>query len=262
MEEDELALVKAIESGDTDLVHLVIMHLKRKLSPAEFFRMVGPKPLARSLLESYCKQQEPQLLRDFYYQDDRNLDSANGVVLEGYRSENATERMNKFKIAAKMYSDDKDRSFEAKATDDAIKLLQMQESLTRELGQDYLGLSVSETIAKLLELGHASKASKVKSDMKVPDKRFWWLKTRSLVHSQDWEGLEKFAKSNSKLGYAGIVDMLVRVKTTSATAQAQKYVEFMRKAGGAQEREAQQFADVLPKLTPLRASGSSRSLAG
>ncbi|CAG8835842.1 4656_t:CDS:2, partial [Racocetra persica] len=34
MQEDELALIKAIESGDTDLV---MLHLKRKLPLAEFF---------------------------------------------------------------------------------------------------------------------------------------------------------------------------------------------------------------------------------
>src|SRR5690606_34628056 len=37
MEEDEIALDKAIESGDTDLVQFVLMHLKKKLPLAQFF---------------------------------------------------------------------------------------------------------------------------------------------------------------------------------------------------------------------------------
>jgi hypothetical protein len=110
MQEDETALIKAIESGDTDLgnisvcvnidrilrrvtkikfslllsVYLVIFHLKRKLPLGEFFRMINNKPMACNLLEAYCKEQDTELLKDFYYQDDRRIDSANVVLAEGF----------------------------------------------------------------------------------------------------------------------------------------------------------------------------------
>lgn len=103
MQEDETALIKAIESGDTDLgiimtpyvepylltpflsiVYLVIFHLKRKLPLGEFFRVVNNKPMACNLLEVYCKEQDTELLKDFYYQDDRRIDSANIVLSEGF----------------------------------------------------------------------------------------------------------------------------------------------------------------------------------
>lgn len=101
MQEDELALLKAIESGDTDLgklihstwkrqlltfskVYLVIFQLKRKLPLGEFFRVINNKPLACSLLEVYCKEQDKELLKDFYYQDDRRIDSANTILSEGF----------------------------------------------------------------------------------------------------------------------------------------------------------------------------------
>ncbi|KAI8911364.1 Vps16, N-terminal region-domain-containing protein [Powellomyces hirtus] len=249
MEEDELALNKAIESGDTDLVHLVILHMKRKLSPAEFFRIISSKPLASSLLESYCKEQDPQLLRDFYYQDDRNVDTANVLIIEGHDCEVLADRINKFKIANKLYQDDKEHAFEISATEDAIKLLTHQETLTRELSQDFLGLSAVETIMKLIELNQSNKAAKIKSDLKISDKKFWWIRIKSLIQMHDWEGLEKFAKANSKQGYGGIVDGLIRLKTPTAVIQAQKYVELMKKAGGQQAKDAVQLSEYLSRLT-------------
>ncbi|KAI8591791.1 Vps16, N-terminal region-domain-containing protein [Geranomyces variabilis] len=247
MEEDELALVKAIESGDTDLVHLVILHMKRKLSPAEFFRIVSSKPLASALLEAYCKEQDPQLLRDFYYQDDRNVDTANALVVEANASSlPPAERINKLKVAAKLYSDDKERAFEVAATEDAIKLLGHQETLAKDLGlPDLLGLSAMETLARLLDLNQASKAAKIKSDLKISDRRFWWLKMRALVAKHDWEGLEKFARANPKQGYAGVVEALAKLKTTHALAQAQKYLDMMRKAGGQQAKDAAGLAELI-----------------
>ncbi|RUS17640.1 Vps16, N-terminal region-domain-containing protein, partial [Endogone sp. FLAS-F59071] len=114
MEQDELALIKAIESGDTDLVYLVIFHLKRKLQLGEFFRIINNKPLACNLLEVYCKEQDKQMLRDFYYQDDRRSDSATVTILESFEEEEFNERLNKLKIGLKLYQEDKDRAFEAK----------------------------------------------------------------------------------------------------------------------------------------------------
>lgn len=42
MEEDEIALDKAIESGDSDLMYFVLLHLKAKLPLASFFRVITP----------------------------------------------------------------------------------------------------------------------------------------------------------------------------------------------------------------------------
>lgn len=65
-------------------MYLVIFHLKRKLPLGEFFRMINNKPMACNLLEVYCKEQDTELLKDFYYQDDRRIDSANVVLSEGF----------------------------------------------------------------------------------------------------------------------------------------------------------------------------------
>ena len=46
MEEDDVALTKAIDSGDTDLVFFVLLHLRQKLPLAAFFRTLADRPLA------------------------------------------------------------------------------------------------------------------------------------------------------------------------------------------------------------------------
>ncbi|KAI8887949.1 hypothetical protein K501DRAFT_174170 [Backusella circina FSU 941] len=202
MQEDETALIKAIESGNTDLVYLVIFHLKRKLQLGEFFRMINNKPVACNLLEVYCKEQDTELLKDFYYQDDRRVDSANIVLAEGFEEKDITERIKKLKISGKTYGEHRELAFESKSVDEAIKLLQFQSTLEKDTQQSFTGLSVSETIYKCTTLGQHAKATKVRTDFKVPDKRFWWVKLRALVEIRDWENLEKLAKSKkSPIGY-------------------------------------------------------------
>lgn len=114
MQQDDLALKKAIESGDTDLVYLTLFHMKRKLQSAEFFRIINDKPLACALLEIYAKQQDPQLLRDFYYQDDRRVSSANLIFISNYKQTNVEARISELKAAWKIYGESKTTSNEAK----------------------------------------------------------------------------------------------------------------------------------------------------
>ncbi|KAI8328235.1 Vps16, C-terminal region-domain-containing protein [Chlamydoabsidia padenii] len=202
MQEDEASLIKSIESGDTDLVYFVLFHLKRKFDMGEFFRMINNKPLACRLLEVYCMNQDRELLKDFYYQDGRSIESANVTLSEGFDHNDMNERIIKLKIAGKSYQDDKDYAFEAKTVEEAVKLLQLQTRLEKDTYQTFSGLSVSETIYKCTVLGKHGKAFKVKAEFKVNDKRFWWVKLRALVQVRDWEQLEKLAKSKkSPIGY-------------------------------------------------------------
>lgn len=65
--------------------------------------------------------------------------------------------------------------------DDQIRLLAFQQSLESESpGKNFVGLSVNETIRQCILAGLPKKADKVKSDFKVPDKRFVLPSSRSL----------------------------------------------------------------------------------
>jgi vacuolar protein sorting-associated protein 16 len=97
MKEDKLALVKAVDSGDTDLgkyrkhtgaiilthlilVYHVLLHLYKRLPLGTFFRLIedggAGLELANRLLQVYAREQNREMLRDFYYSDDRRVESA------------------------------------------------------------------------------------------------------------------------------------------------------------------------------------------
>ena len=102
MKEDRRALEKAVDSGDTDLgeltdyfvaaglsltflplVYHVLLHLHKRLPLGNFFRLIeegGTKlePASR-LLQVYAREQNREMLRDFYYSEDRRVES--GLLL-------------------------------------------------------------------------------------------------------------------------------------------------------------------------------------
>lgn len=159
--------------------------------------------------------------------------------------QDATARITSVKAAQKFFSEDKDRTFEAKVRwlhaigthldvsaqmmDESARLLVFQQQLEKETDGKitFFGLSVTETIRTCLLNGMSRRADKIKSDFKVPDKRyaptldvgsietvilhrFWYIKLHALTATRDFDGLDTFAKSKrSPIGYQPFVRHLV-----------------------------------------------------
>lgn len=176
MEEDEIALDKAIESGDSDLIYYVLQHLKKKLPLASFFRVISNRPAATALVESSAQPDDVELLKDLYYQDDRRIDGAGVFIQEALKQPDFKTTCDKLTLASNLLTDSKETTFELKALQEANSLLRIQEAFNRDLADTFTGLSVNETIFKLIKLGYNDRASKMQTQFKVPEKTGWWIR--------------------------------------------------------------------------------------
>uniref|UniRef100_A0A8D0HLN3 Vacuolar protein sorting-associated protein 16 homolog n=1 Tax=Sphenodon punctatus TaxID=8508 RepID=A0A8D0HLN3_SPHPU len=211
MKRSKLALSKAIESGDTDLVYTVVLHLKNELNRSTFFMTLQNQPVALSLYRQFCKHQEPETLKDLYNQDDNHQELGNLHVRSSYTSEKSMEgRVAELQDGVDEYYKAKNE-FAAKATDDQIKLLRMQRRLQDDFDKPYLDYSLHDTVYNLILDGNHKRAEQLYRDFKIPDKRFWWLKISALAEREDWEEMEKFSKSKkSPIGYLPFVEICVK----------------------------------------------------
>ncbi|KNC51588.1 vacuolar protein sorting-associated protein [Thecamonas trahens ATCC 50062] len=199
MRENELALTKAIYSGDTDLVYLVLLELKQNSSMESLFRVVAGKPLAADLLATYCKSQDLEMLKDFHYQADEGHESANIMVREAYAAPTASERDRLLRQAITFYAESRESVFEANATKEQLNLLAFQTDMQRQNpGHTFVNLSLSSTIYELVVIGLVKDADKLRKHFKVPDKRYSWLMVRGLAAASNWTELEKFASKSKK----------------------------------------------------------------
>ena len=200
--EDSVALDKAIESGDTDLVFHVLLSIKRKVPLASFFRTINSRPIATAIVESSAIDQDRELLKDLYYQDDRRVDGSNLLLSEALSASDVGPAADKLKMAAKLLRDSKDHATQVAALEDAQKLLRFQEAFEKDLGERFVGLSVNDTISKLIKMGNMKRSQKVQTEFKVSDKTFWWIRLRALIVRRDWRELEELSKTRkSPIGW-------------------------------------------------------------
>lgn len=211
MKRSKLALSKAIESGDTDLVFTVLLHLKNELNRGDFFMTLRNQPMALSLYRQFCKHQELDTLKDLYNQDDSHQELGSFHIRASYAAEERIEgRVAALQTAADAFYKAKNE-FAAKATEDQMRLLRLQRRLEDELGGRFLDLSLHDTVTTLILGGHNKRAEQLARDFRIPDKRLWWLKLSALADLEEWEELEKFSKSKkSPIGYLPFVEICMK----------------------------------------------------
>lgn len=114
----------------TALVLSVLLALRRQHAVGSFFRFLDGKDEAIAILTNYGKKNDKELIRDFWYQDDRRSESAcfdleeasyiglnNGNKNSGQLNpDQFSEKMEKIRRAQKTFSEDKERGFEARVS--------------------------------------------------------------------------------------------------------------------------------------------------
>jgi len=209
MSEDELALDKAIASGDTDLVFFVLLHLKKSLPLPSFFRLLTHRPLATALVESSARAQDKSLLKDLYYQDDRRLDSAYLRFSEALAQTAPQTKIDKLKLASNILAEstkDPTAALYTRSFHEAQTLIQLQARLDNdtsqtsasEQGQQLTGLSLHATISRLILTNQTKKAQKLAAEFRLSDRTLAWLRLRALVQKRAWNELEEIAKATKR----------------------------------------------------------------
>ncbi|GAA5824145.1 hypothetical protein JCM11251_001539 [Rhodosporidiobolus azoricus] len=261
MGEGEEALRAAVggEGGDVDLVFAVLLSLRRSLSPGDLFRLIervdssliqqqqklrasssitssqpstasassrtrGPlSKLFELFLRELGTKEDRALMWDFWYQDDRRVEMGVEGIIEAADEPDFAERVAKVRKAQKAFSEEKETGFEAKMTDDHLRLLVFQQTLEQEnVGKSFVGLSVNGTIRACVLNGLEKKAEKIRKEWGVTEKRYHYLLLRAYISLRAWSSLADLSRRKSPIGYEPFVEELVKA---GAHREAVKYVE-------------------------------------
>jgi len=235
MNEERLALRKAMESGDTDFIHLVLLHMRSSpdMTLAKFLQILQNPEFAPAyhLFVQYCKER-PERSRDlqdlFEFTQDLNPNTlAEWHLTEGLATDDLTSRLTHFRHAVDKFK--LQNESHARFTEDQMKLLRFQKKLEDELNRGFLDLSLQETMSTLTSMGQHKHVETLRKDFKVPDRRFCWMKVTALAEVGDWPELEKFATSKvaAKFGGESFCDICLQYGRRD---EAAKYISRVSKA--------------------------------
>lgn len=79
----------------------------------------------------------------------------------------------------------KEHGFQARAAAEWARLRRLQAELEAETGNAaFLGLSLADTLRQCVRLSNHRAAARVRTDFKISDRRFWWLKVSLILQAQ------------------------------------------------------------------------------
>jgi len=233
MEKYDIALSKALESGDTDLAYDVIMKL-RSSKPPNWFETIRRKPAAMSLLLNLLKTNDQPMLEEFLRTSEMYPELAEHYARKAYEAGNP-EEMSKILGSAKeqfalAQQRDSTYAFAVRATQDEMNLVLAQRDKELSTGKTLCGQPLADTVRELLIIGDQKSAAKLRSDFKMSEKKYWWLRVQAIAANSKtdvmaYNQLERLAKEKkSPIGYEPFAEVCI---DGGVNEEALKYISMI-----------------------------------
>lgn len=234
---EDIALAKAIDSGDTSLVFMVVIRLLSQRGGKAAVDRIVKDTVARDMLLVYCLACESQrYLLDYYRTYDATYKlhlsllehiadhDRLKVMIQSAKKWEGWETFHNVKITTMQNA-----QFAAKADPSSKQLetlfqreqelLEEQGELARECAEPaFLSATVAGTIRLCWAHNKVKHAEKYKKAFQVTDKMYWWAKLKGLVDAKEWDAVDKMGGAgryagtvkNSPIGWVPFVSELLR----------------------------------------------------
>lgn len=201
MQKYTIALDRAIESCDPDLIYLVIMKIHEReheqrndpnYKPGNsILEQILSKPVARDLLLSYARQLDEDLLNQAFADLRLPQEAGHYAVQKAYQFKDMKHRLEFLRKAKDYYTRYQIDNIFSNAIREQLELIEKQKLLVRETGdRSMVDCSVVNTIYKLMKNGHNEKANSLAKKFAITEKKMMHIKLRVLSDLGEWDQIE------------------------------------------------------------------------
>jgi hypothetical protein len=222
MNEEELALQKAVNSADTDLIYSTLISLESRIvqgrgnSVDTFYRIIHNHPEAANLLKIYHRNKvtadDRTRLHQLLVQGKNYYEAGVAAVNQAFQQKSAATKLQILREAVYLFGQGKgDTGFFKGMTEEEIDLIEVQRNLEMHAKRELLGHTLMETLEVLLFLGLdepgesrwvEAEVSRVVKKFKVSEKSLWYLKIHCYSARGHWDLLLRLAQEKkSPVGY-------------------------------------------------------------
>ena len=212
MKEDELALQKAVNSADSDLIYLTLFNLEKSRDRESFFKHVHIHMDAVSLLKIYYKTKvipsEKGLLYHLLTFSKNHFEIGVMCWRQAYMQSNFQQRLQMMREASSHFDKSRDLSLYKTTMDEQVDLLEIQKMLETRAQSEFIGLTTVQTVKKLFRLAveFSSEAArwdqealKIIKKFKISDKIVWHFRVDVLAEMGEWATMKRYATEKKPL---------------------------------------------------------------
>lgn len=183
----DLALMKAMESGDSDLIYMVLFWYQGKFNnSSDFMKHISKNTVALSLMLQYYRQknlmeQDSNELGNILNQENLIMEQVTSILRVAVKQKRVDQKLQMLDEARRLFGNEE--KFSSSMLSDEIRLVKIQMTIDKNYKLQLNGKSLYETIGDLIKLSILEEADKIRKEFKIPDSsEMWWhLKAKNLA---------------------------------------------------------------------------------
>lgn len=213
LERRELALERAIDSGDPSLMYRVVAQLKEALPKAEFvLRIRSYRDAYRVYLRYLRYASNVKALRNYLFQEDAHREEALWRLRDSHASGDLDERSSALQSAVEQFARVRQCAELRALSDEQRRLLKYQVQLEKKFNRSYLDRSLCDTFRALLEERQFRLADELRKEFSIGDRLAAYIRVDALAKIADYDELDKFARRRPPFqsGFVPVVEACLR----------------------------------------------------
>lgn len=257
LDDDSLALSECLKFQCPELTLSVLLVLRKKLSTAQLAKLLI-LDMPEDQLYPYLQRKNQEFLFDYFRQTDNFIELAHLLLAQGNKKETLQPFLPQIQELYGRVLNDNLIKQDKELLKRNYKLINYQEVLGNKYHHNFVGLTLNQTIAYLIELRQERDLSTLIKEFKISDKKLWHIKCKALIKTNSFEDLRQFATSKkSPIGYKPFYDYLRR---NSHNKEASTYISMI--SGISYEEKKQMYLDCKNYQSAIELAAKEKDIQG
>lgn len=257
LDDDSLALSECLKYECSELTASVLLLMRKKLSTAQLAKLLI-LDMPRDQLYPYFQRKNREFLFDYFRQTDSFIELAHLFLQQGNEQESIRPFLPQIQeLYGKVLNDNlikQDRELLKRN----LRLWDHQEALSNKYHHNFVGLTLDQTIAYLVEIKQERDLDGLTREFKISDKKMWHIKCKTLVKTKSFDDLYQFATSKrSPIGYKPFYSYLKRY---SHNREASIYVSMI--SGISYEERKQMYLNCKSYQNAIELAANEKDVQG
>ncbi|GAV55034.1 hypothetical protein ZYGR_0AS03570 [Zygosaccharomyces rouxii] len=257
LDDDSLTLSECLKFRCPELTSSLLLVMRKKLSTAQLAKLLI-LDMPQDQLYPYLQRKDHEFLFDYFRQTDSFIELAHLFLAQGNREETLRSFLPQIQELYGRVLNDSLIKQDKELLKKNYKLIDYQEALGNKYHHNFVGLTLNQTIAYLIEIKQERDLGGIIKEFKVNDKKLWHIKCKALVKTKSFDDLYQFAVSKkSPIGYKPFYNYL---KRNAHNKEASMYISMI--SGISYEERKQMYLDCKSYQSAIELAAKEKDVQG
>ncbi|CCF59554.1 hypothetical protein KAFR_0H01440 [Kazachstania africana CBS 2517] len=224
LDDNSLALKESLKTESPEFVLSLLLELKKKLTASQLSKLLI-MDMSEDQLYAYFQRHDHEFCFDFYRQSDRYVDLAYCLIEQGKGQNSLDSFLPQIKSLYSNVVNDPISKDKCNLIERVESLNKYQENLSGIFKIDFHGLTLDQTLSKLIGMQQEKYVKTLIKMFKINEKKYYFTAYKTFVELKKFEEVYQFA--TNKKSPIGLLPLYKKLRSKGYKKEAARYVSLI-----------------------------------